>query len=145
MRENPEEAVQIIEHVFKRCDALWTSRWRREEHNPDAWVAALGGHTFGAVSFAMGKLTNSGETWPPSLSDFLTWCRAWRPPAGERFAPNRLEQKKSSPETARSWVQKMGESLGIKKPGTGPGLAAAGNHHSDRRNADKVTTGGQDN
>ena len=113
LRENPEQSVEIVRHLFKRFDALWTTRWRKEEHNPDAWVEALADYPFGAVSTAEVRIRQSHSTWPPTLAEFLTVVRLWSVPIEDRGPKPPPEKEPSSPVAARAHLKTLRESLGF--------------------------------
>ena len=102
--------MRLIHQLMSRFDALWGNLWRREEHKPDVWFMALRQFHFGAVCHAMHVAeTRDNCKFPPSLAEFMGWCRAWRVPVDDQPHGPALTQKKSDPETVKKHLDKFKE------------------------------------
>ena len=105
--------MEAIQTLFRRFDALWGTKWRREENNPDFWASALADFSFAAVDYAAHQAPIECPTWPPSLAEFLSFCRAYRGPLEEiDFSQPKYERLPAkNADAARAAIAKLKEKL----------------------------------
>lgn len=113
--EKPSKAAATL---WLRMTEIYGHRWTSAHgETPTAlWSTALSGLSGDQVKRGLLACLTNGDAWPPSLPEFLAWCR---PPARENAAAYRavpmLPAPVSSPERAKQELQQIRQRLEVRR------------------------------